>query len=591
MHRGWPETGARRSSTGGRLWARVAPLVLFAVAVISPSAEARSFAIDSFVVSLQVDPDASLVVREDITFDFQGAHQGVFRTIPIRYDRGGYEFALRLEGIGVYADGGAPLRHEIAYPGRYVKIKAWVPGASDTKKTVTIVYRVRRGILTFEDHDELYWNATGNEWEVPIRLAEVFVKVPPGVADGAVRAVAYSGPRGSGGQDYTLDRVERFWRFSTMRGLRPREGLTVVVGWPPGHVGRPSAIRQALWFVGDNWPLGLPLLAVVAGWLAWWAYGRDPAAGRSVKPEYEPPAGLMPAEAGALADEKAEPREVLATIVDLAVRGYLRIEEITTLAGRKDFVFHRLKPIAGDASLKPFELFVLARIFGADWTLSTFTLSEIRRDYDRTFPPIRDRLYRLMVENGLFPASPGRMRADWLIPGGALVAVAFVLPQWWPSWLDAYGVMLPVAIAASGVVLMVWSRFMARRTWVGVQTLVAVRGFQEFLERAEKDRLERMPANTLHRFLPWAIALGVTERWIFSWEGLKVDEPVWYTGSSPFSLDTYHSGVSTFGRQTTEALLTTRTGGFAGGTSGFGSGGGGGGSSGGGAGGGGGGTF
>src|SRR5205814_9771247 len=112
------------------------------------------------------------------------------------------------------------------------------------------------------------------------------------------------------------------------------------------------------------------------------------------------------------------------TIVDLAVRGYLRIEEITTLAGRKDFVFHRLKPIAGDASLKPFELFVLARIFGADWTLSTFTLSEIRRDYDRTFPPIRDRLYRLMVENCLLPAAPGPTRRCWPIAGRAPVAGA-----------------------------------------------------------------------------------------------------------------------------------------------------------------------
>jgi uncharacterized membrane protein YgcG len=564
---------------------------LFILAVASPAAEARGFAIDSFVVSLQVNPDASLIVREDITFDFQGAHQGVFRTIPVRYDRGGYEFALRLEGIGVYDESGAPLRHETAYPGRYVKIKAWVPGAVDTKKTVTVVYRVRRGILTFEDHDELYWNATGDEWEAPIRAAEVFVKVPPSVADDVVRVVAYTGARGGGGQDYRLDRVERFWRFSTTRALRPREGITVVVGWPVGHVGRPSAMRRALWFFGDKWPLGLPLLAFFAGLLAWWAYGRDPAVRRSVKPEYEPPPGLLPAEGGALVDEKAEPREVLATIVDLAVRGYLRIEQITTLGRRTDFVFHRLKPIAGDASLKQFELFVLAKIFGADWTLSTFTLSEIRRDYDHTFPPIRDRLYRLMVEDNLFPAPPGRMRADWLIPGGALVAVAFVLPQWWPSWLDVYGITLPTAIAASGVVLMVWSRFMARRTWVGAQTLAAVRGFQEFLERAEKDRLERMPADTLHRFMPWAIALGVTERWIFNFKGLKVAEPGWYTGPSPFSLDSYHSDLSTFDRHTTEAILTTRTGGFASGTSGFSSGGGGGGSSGGGAGGGGGGTF
>ena len=545
-------------------------------------------------MSLQVNPDASLVVREDITFEFRGEHNGIFRTIPVRYDRGGYEFALRLEGIGVWDEGGKPLRHEVSYPGRYVKIKAWVPGAVDTKKTVTIVYRVRRGILNFEDHDELYWNATGDEWEVPILTTDVFVKAPPGVTDDGVRAVAYTGPRGASGQDYRLERVERFWRFTTTRALRPREGVTVVVGWPVGHVGRPSAVRQGLWFLGDNWPLGLPLLALLAGWLAWWAYGRDPGAKRSVKPEYEPPLGLLPAEAGALVDEKAEPREVLATIVDLAVRGYFKIEQITTLAGRSDFVFHRLKPIAGDPALKPFELFVLAKIFGADWTLSTFTLSEIRRDYDHTFPPIRDRLYRMMVEHGLFPTSPANMRADWLFPGGALLALAFVLPQWGPAWLAVYGFELPAGLAASGIVLMVWSRFMARRTWVGVQTLVAVRGFREFLERAEKDRLERMPADTLHRFLPWAISLGVTERWIFNFKGVKVGEPAWYTSPSPFSLDTYHTGLAAFGQNTTEAIMTTRTGGFGSGESGFSSGGGsggGGGSSGGGAGGGGGGTF
>ena len=144
----------------------------------------------------------------------------------------------------------------------------------------------------------------------------------------------------------------------------------------------------------------------------------------------------------------------------------------------------------------------------------------------------------------------------------------------------------------SGLVFLGWARAMARRTWRGVQLLARVRGFQEFLERAEKDRLERMPADTLHRFLPWAISLGVTERWIFNFDGVKVDEPRWYTGTSPFSLSSYHSGLTLFGRDTTAALLTTRTGGFARGESGFASSGGGsGGRSGGGAGGGGGGTF
>lgn len=577
----------------GRLpWARAAPVALLALAVASPAAaQPRRFAIDRFVASLQVNPDATLVVREDITFEFQGAHNGVFRTIPVRYDRGGYEWALRLDGIGAYDEAGQPLRHEVAYPGRYVKIKAWVPGARDTKKTVTFIYRVRRGLLSFEDHDELYWNATGNEWEVPIRHAEVFVNAPPGVADSAIRSIAYTGPRGGTGQDYTLDRVETYLRFSATRPFRPREGITVVVGWPPGHIGRPSAVQQAGWFFSDNWPFGLPLLAFAAGGLFWWAYGRDPAANRSVKPEYAPPEGLLPAEAGTLVDEKAEPREVLATVVDLAVRGYLHVEQITTAFDEPDFMFKRLKPVGGDPNLTQLELYVLAKLFNTDWVLNMRLLSEIRRDYDNVFPPIRRQIYRLMVEHGLFPSSPENARRDWMIPGALLIVAAFFLPGWWPAWLDLYGIWLPVGIGASGLVIIGWARAMSRRTLRGVHVLARVRGFQEFLERAEKDRLARMPADTLHRFLPWAIALGVSERWIFNFDGVKVDEPRWYTGSQPFSLSSYRSGLTNFSRSTTEAFTTSRTGGFASGSSGFSSGGGGGGSSGGGGGGGGGGTF
>lgn len=515
----------------------------------------------------------------------------MFRTIPVRYDRGGYERALRLDGIGAYDEANRPLRHEVSYPGRSVKIKAWVDGAEDTKKTVTFIYRVRRGILAFENHDELYWNATGNEWEVPIHHAEVFVTTPPGVVADVVRSIAYTGPRGGTGQDYTLDRVDQYLRFTATRPFRPREGITVVVGWPPGHVGRPPLGQQAAWFLSDNWPFGLPLVAVALGWLVWWAYGRDPAATRSVKPEYEPPEGLIPAEAGALVDEKAEPREVLATIVDLAVRRYLHIEQITTAFGDADFMFKRLKPVGGDPDLRQYELYVLAKLFNTDWVLNMRLLSEIRRDYDNVFPPIRDRIYRQMVEDGLFPSSPECARRDWMVPGFLLIGAAFFLPHVWPAWLDVHGIWLPVGIGASGLVLLAWARAMSRRTLRGVQVLARVRGFQEFLERAEKDRLERMPTDTLHRFLPWAIALGVTERWIFNFQGITVDEPGWYTGAQPFSLAGYHSGLTSFSRSTTEALLTSRTGGFGSGASGFSSGGGGGGSSGGGAGGGGGGTF
>ena len=101
------------------------------LAAASPAAaQTRGlFSIASFVVSIVVNADGSLVVREDITFEFRGAHQGIFRRIPLHYTRDGLDFPLHLSGIGVYDETGRALRTEVTYPGRYVTVKAWVPDA------------------------------------------------------------------------------------------------------------------------------------------------------------------------------------------------------------------------------------------------------------------------------------------------------------------------------------------------------------------------------------------------------------------------------------------------------------------------------
>ena len=548
------------------------------------------FSIDSFVASLVVNADGSLIVREDITFDFRGSHQGVFRRIPLRYVRDGLEFPLVLSGIGAYDEANQLLRTQVSYPNHSVVIKAWVPGAVDTKKTVSVVYRVRRGVFDYEDHDELYWNATGTEWQVPIRDAEVFVTLPSSVGDADVRTLAYTGGLGAVGRDYAVDRVQGYWRFKTTRALRPREGITVLVGWPNGHVERPSELRRAGWLIADFWPLGLPVLALIWGAFVWWAFGRDPGGKRSVKPEYEPPTDMIPAEAGALIDERAHPRDVIATVVDLAERGYLSIEPITTAFGSQDFMFKRLKPVGGDPELNDFELFLLAKVFGADWAINMRLLSEVRRDYENVFPPIRDRLYRLMVENGLFPASPARVRSGWMLAGAITAVAGFILPIFAPTWLEIYEPWLRIGVVLSGLIFVGWGWVMPHKTWTGVQRLAQVRGFQEFLERAEKDRLERMPADTFHRWLPWAIALGVSERWIFNFQGLRVAAPSWYVGRGDFSLPSFAHDLTSFARRAEEAILTTRRG-YADGVGSTGGGGFSNGSSGGGAGGGGGGTF
>ncbi|MGH7309585.1 MAG: DUF2207 domain-containing protein, partial [Candidatus Rokuibacteriota bacterium] len=343
--------------------ALIALVVLLAVPY---PAAARSFTIERFAVSLEVRPDASLAVQEHLTIHFQGHHNGVFRLIPVREVRHGIERDLRVDDVHVLDDAHAPLRTEVTYPGRYVRIQAWVPGAVDTTKTVRILYRVRRALLSFDRHDELYWNVTGDEWAVPITSAEARVTLPPGLADGAVRAQAFTGLRGATGDDYEEDRGPGEITFRTRRSLGPREGLTIAVGWPRGAVAHPAAWQRAWWAAADNWPLLLPLLALVGMGLVWRAYGRDPTAHRSIKPEYGPPAELTPAEAGTLIDERAEPSDVIATLVDLGVRGYIAVEPV----GDGDFRFRRLRSLHGDPQLSPLEVFVLQKVFGEELTLS-----------------------------------------------------------------------------------------------------------------------------------------------------------------------------------------------------------------------------
>ncbi len=520
-------------------------------------------------------------MHETLTFHFQGRHQGVIRLIPVRYLRHGLEHALRLDDIHVLDEAHTALRTEVAYPGRYVRIKAWVPGAVDTTKTVRVQYRVRRGLLAFDDHDELYWNVTGDEWDVPIGSAEAQVTLPPGVPSDSVQATAYTGPRGAAGGDWEHERGDGRVTFRTTRPLRPREGLTIVVGWPPGAVTRPGAGQEAWWLAIDHWPLVLPVLMLVMMGFIWRAYGRDPALGRSIKPEYGPPAGLAPAEAGTLIDQKADTSDVLATLVDLAVRGYLAIEPMDD----DDYRLRRLRPLAGDRSVTSLERVVLQKVFGEQLSLTERRLSELRRDSRYVFAPIRDAIYRAMVEDRYFPRSPFWIRQGWGWAGVALLAVAVVLF----IELDRFGRLgwpLPAGVASSGLVVLAFAHAMPRRTWRGVRLLIHLRGFQEFLERAERDRLERLPADTLHRWLPWAIALGVAEQWIHRFEGLKVDSPGWLAGRGPFDLSGYERRLTDFSRRTTEALLSGRRGdgighggggsGFAGGASGGGFGGGGG---------------
>ena len=242
-------------STSGRItcWSllRHVPVALLlcglqVLAVAPPGiAQGRTLEITSFHSDISVLPDGSLDVTERISVRFSGSWNGIFRAIPVEYRTDyGANYTLRIAVQSVRDDLGTDLRLEGERAGRNRVFRIWVPGASNAIRTVVFRYRVANGLRFFEEHDELYWNVTGDESEYPILAASATVRLPSGV-DG-VRSAAFAGPRGSVEGDVNITETANSIAFSAARPLRFREGLTVVVGWNPGVVGRPSVMDRAL---------------------------------------------------------------------------------------------------------------------------------------------------------------------------------------------------------------------------------------------------------------------------------------------------------------------------------------------------------
>jgi hypothetical protein len=528
------------TASGSRLLLSFLPLLVFLAFFLfpEPGSGQRSLDILGFNATLQVMEDGDLRVMESIRVRFSGSWNGIYRSIPVEYrtpQNFSYRLFLRVESVT--DESGRELETEMSREGSYRKLKIWVPGAQDVTRTITLRYSVPNALKFFEEHDELYWNVTGTEWDVPIQAASALVELPEAVT--GLRATAFTGAYGSSAQDARIQEIEHGFYFEATQGLRFREGLTVVVGWNPGVVSRPGVIKKATFFMRSNWLLFLPFLSFLVMFQVWKTWGRDPER-RSVVPQYEPPEGLTPAEVGTLVDNRPDTRDITALLVSLATRGYLRIEEVepqTLLGLMKDsnYRFVRLRDREDWAGLKAHERKVLEGIFSGFGSDESVLLSELKNEFYMTMSDIRNDLLQGLKEAGFYRHRPDKILGAFIAVGGVSLGLAipgFLLlaDLFMTSSLTATiaGVLFALPILGFGI-------FMPARTVKGTRALERILGFQEFLDRVESDRFKRMITSPemFERFLPFAMALGVEEKWAKAFEDIYKEPPDWYVGRHP----------------------------------------------------------
>lgn len=564
---------------------RLVLLATLAFSFLAVPAFAADTTYTSFSSDITVNTDASISVTETVVVDFNVAKHGIFRNIPFRYDTGnGGSISVPIEDVRVLQDS-SEATFTTSKQGKNVVLKI-----GDADRTLTgshtyiISYTAQAAVNFFDDHDELYWNVTGDDWEAPISKVSATVHLPSDVAAADVQAACYTGTQGSKEQDCESTTASSVVTFTAPTFL------TAVVGWPKGIVTKPAdydtirsststrvfvaPLSHTAWLailVGNL----LAAAAIVAWFVRWWlTHGRDPKSRGTVIAQYDPPDGLRPGEVGTLYDEKAETRDVIATIVDLAVRGYLVIEEgekkgFLGIGGGKDYTLLRKKQ--PDQALKPYEEKLMSSLFKDGESVK---LSELKGSFANDLHAVQKLMYEQTVTDGYFSANPDSVRKKYFIIGlllfflgsGLMVVFIFVLPL-------------------AGILAMLVAKAMPQRTAKGVEAAWHSRGFREFLHTAERYRLKwQEKEHIFEQYLPYAMVFGVAEQWTKTFKDIAMEQPSWYHGSpgSMFNSLVLWSALSNFSTTATQSFVppaATGSSGFGGGGfSGGGFGGGGGGS-------------
>src|SRR6266849_1975805 len=536
----------RRTRAG--LMRRFVPLFVCVVLFAAPLA-AKSWRIADYSDTITIGGDGSTAVHERITLVFVGEWHGIHRTIPVEYPGPrGTNYTLFLHVTSVTDSSGNSLKYESHISRGYRDLKIFIPDAVDTTRVVEIDYTVRNGVRYFEDHDEFYWNVTGNDWPVPIDHATAVVHFPADAA-GSLRAQAFTGFYGATEREVTSEVTSSDVSFEATNPLPMRGGMTIDIYIPKGILREPGAFTRALWFLGSNPIIFLPFVTLGVMFTFWWYKGRDPDPGLSVAPMYEPPEGMSPAEAGTLIDDSIHPRDITSTLVDLAVRGYVKIEETVDrglIFHHKDYIFHLLKPREQwSTDLAPHERVMLENVFvgGAETRLSS-----LKNRFYTAIPVIREDIMSALKKKGMYLLDPESANAYSLL-GIGIIVVPLAIAQYlgWANFLNSIPLLL-LCGAISAVIWWLFARVMTAKTLRGARTRIAVLGFQEFMTRVDADRLKRMPADTFEKYLPYAMALGVEHNWAQAFAGIVRNPPQWYvspngmTGFNPiFFSSSMHS--------------------------------------------------
>lgn len=505
--------------------------------------------IKDFTSTITVNTDSSLLIEEKIIADCGNLPEkhGIFRILPTRTKTENGTIKTPIELISVTDFSGNEIPYTITADNfnRTIIYKIGDPDISvKGENEYKITYSVKNAIRSQNgDFDELYWNLSGNFWDLEIDKFTADIIFPTEINQNNSEVYVYSG--GLGTKENLL--ANREWiggnvlRIASKQTLAARQGITISITFPKGIISphQPGFFElygDYLWFL-------IPILVFISSFRIWTKYGKDPQVNKTIIPEFEIPENLTPMEMGLLAKNGSFSNSLITgTIVNLAVKKHIIIEEISKkgIFGKHDF---RLKKINPDASsLGDSEDTLIDKIFGKKQEV---LLSELKNDFYKDLPAVKKSAIDNLKNKKLIQGKGLALKTIFIVIAATMFVASFAAIAAINSWLG-------VSIIVSSIITFVFGMLMPKRTPQGAELNWRIKGFKLYMETAEKYRAQFYEKeNIFEKFLPYAIIFGITKLWIKKMEDIYGKEyfntyhPAWYAGTiTSFNAGNFSSQIS-----------------------------------------------
>ena len=475
--------------------------------------------IRDFKSNIRINTDRSIQVEENISYDFEGnERRGIYRTIPLK--------GINIQGDIQTLQNGRAATQEISRGGE-ITIKI---GDADIYLTgrnqYSISYQVKGVIEKLQDRDELYWQITGTNWEVPIEQASATILLPEDLQYKVGDTLyCYTGVSSSKAQDCTITWANaRTIEVKSNQSLAAGEGLTFAIGFPLGTLTPLTWWEENQEVIYQSIAAGILIIGSIILYFIWNTWARDPKIRKPIVRQYDAPKGMSPAGVIHLKNTYATPVEISATIISLAQQGILNITQIEEKKWFNKGIYQfDLKDIPTGKILKPFEQELIDILF-KDNRKAVTTKDLTDEQVGDKFSAIYNKIYQDEVKQ-YYVTNPIVLRSILIGIAIVFVVLAIVLVD------ISNG--LTLALISLAIISAIIAYYAPKRTEEGTRVLEHILGLEEYIRVAEKDRLQFQEKEYIFfEILPYAIALGLATVWAKAFEGLITTNPDWYTSNN-----------------------------------------------------------